>query len=111
MGSGEGGESLPTVKITYRRGLSSPGDYHLRRSVTAAGTIPGVGLSSLFALKKTGAPWSKSNLTVVVTSGAGGTGFVGIQLAKAYGAAHVVTATSSDNIAFVKSLGADTVVD
>ena len=37
-----------------------------------------------------GAPWEKAkNLTVVVTSGSGGTGFVAIQLAKAYGAAKV----------------------
>lgn len=37
---------------------------------------------------------------------------MGIQLAKAYGAAKVITATSGEaNIAFVKSLGADVVVD
>ena len=80
--------------------------------LTAAATIPGAALSSLFALRATGAPWEQNrNLTVVVTSGAGGTGFIGIQLAKAYGAAVVVTATSAQNTDFVKALGADIVVD
>lgn len=61
-----------------------------------AGTIPEVGLTSLFSLKRTGSkpgtpmpvgtPWpGKKNLTVVITAGSGGTGFVGIELAKAYG--------------------------
>ena len=80
--------------------------------LTAAATIPGAALSSLFALRATGAPWEqRRNLTVVVTSGAGGTGFIGIQLAKAYGAAVVVTATSAQNREFVKTLGADIVID
>jgi len=34
---------------------------------TEAGTIPLVGFTSLECLTKTGAPWSKPNLTVVVT--------------------------------------------
>ena len=56
---------------------------------TEAGTIPLVGLTALECLQKAGAPWSgKANLTVLVTSGSGGTGFVGVQLAKhAFGAA------------------------
>ena len=61
--------------------------------------MPEVGLTSLFSLKRTGSapgsplppasPWKKDNLTIVITAGSGGTGFVGIELAKAYGAAHV----------------------
>lgn len=51
-------------------------------------------MTSAQALKKAGAPWNSSqNTTVVVTSGSGGTGFVGVQLAKAYGASRVITAT------------------
>jgi NADPH:quinone reductase-like Zn-dependent oxidoreductase len=55
-----------------------------------AGTIPEVGLTSLFSLKRTGSlpgtpmppgvppAWaSKSNLTVLITAGSGGTGFIG----------------------------------
>ena len=53
-------------------------------------------------MQKTGAPWTgKQNLTVVVTSGSGGTGFIALQLAKrAYGAATVVTATTGALIRF-----------
>jgi len=77
----------------------------------AAGTIPEVGLSSLFCLKRTGAPWAKKNLTVVVTSGSGGTGFMGIQLAKAMGATEVITTCSAKHGDFVRSMGADRVID
>jgi NADPH:quinone reductase-like Zn-dependent oxidoreductase len=87
-----------------------------------AGTIPEVGLTSLMSLKRTasepgtplpkGSPWTKGNLTVVITAGAGGTGSIGIQLAKAWGAAHIATSASGDaSINFVKSLGATYVVD
>lgn len=52
------------------------------------------------------------NLTIVITSGSGGTGLIGVQLAKAFGAGTVVTAASgADNIALVKSFGADVVID
>ena len=82
---------------------------------TEAGTIPLVGLTALEMLVKSGAPWSSlgANVTVVVTSGSGGTGFIAVQLAKhAFGAAHVVSATSGEaNIALVKEWGADLVVD
>ena len=45
-------------------------------------------------------------------SGTGGTGFIGVQLAKALGAGTVITSTSgAANIAFAKSLGADRVFD
>ena len=84
-----------------------------------------VGLTSLFSLKRTGAlpgtplpegsPWSGanfSNLTVVVTAGSGGTGAYGIQLAKAWGAKHIATATTgAAGVAFVRSLGATYIVD
>ena len=81
-------------------------------SPQVAGTIPEVGQTSLQCLQALGAPWTlESNVTVVITSGSGGTGFVGIQLARALGAGTVITATSKDNTAFVKSLGADVVVD
>jgi len=91
-----------------------------------AGTIPEVGLTSLFSLKRTGSlpndpmpegsPWindtKSGNLTVVITSGSGGTGFIGIEIAKAYGATHIATAASGEEeIAFVKGLGATFVVD
>lgn len=76
-----------------------------------AGTIPVVGGTSLQCLQAAGMPSKKSNLTVVITSGQGGTGFIGIQLAKALGATRVITAATGAGIEFVKALGADVVVD
>jgi NADPH:quinone reductase-like Zn-dependent oxidoreductase len=81
-----------------------------------AATIPEVGSTSLLCLKRTvtkpgtpfpkGSPWNKENLTIVITEGSGGTGSMGIELAKAYGATNIwVSATGKDGIAFVKSLG------
>ena len=81
---------------------------------TEAGSIPLVGLTALEMLQKTGAPWTnRTKVAVAITSGTGGTGFMSVQLAKhAFGAAHVVTAASgADKIAFVKSVGADEVID
>ena len=38
-------------------------------------------MTSAESLSQTGAPWDASkNLTVVITSGSGGTGFIGVQL-------------------------------
>jgi len=79
--------------------------------LTAAGTIPSVASTSFASLKALGAPWIGQNKTVVITSGSGGTGFIGIQLAKQFGAAHIITACSPSNADFVRSLGADTVFD
>jgi len=90
---------------------------------TEAGTIPLVGLTALELWQKalaampnaTAAP--REGRTVVITSGSGGTGFMAVQLAKAKsesfhtGVNRVITSTSAANIPFVKSLGADVVVD
>ena len=41
---------------------------------------------------KAGAPWDpKENKTVLITSGQGGTGHVGVQLAKALGAGYIIS--------------------
>lgn len=80
-------------------------------SAMDAGTIPIVGAAALECLRKTGAPWTRKNLTVAITSGSGGTGFMGIQLAKALGAGQIVTAASGAGIDMVKELGADVVID
>lgn len=88
-----------------------------------AGSVPEAALTSLFSLKRTGSlpnetlpkgsPWKNTNnLTVVITAGAGGTGSVGIELAKAYGAKHVITsAHGEEQIAYLKELGATLVID
>jgi NADPH:quinone reductase-like Zn-dependent oxidoreductase len=81
-----------------------------------AASLPLVALTDLQALRMVGAPWQdwrthRENLTVVVTSGSGGTGVIAIQLAKAYGAKHIITSASPRNADLLRSLGATLVVD
>jgi alcohol dehydrogenase len=83
-----------------------------RLSFIDAGAIGVVAGTSYQCLEKLGLPADGSkNLTVVVTSGQGGTGSMAVQLAKAMGATRVITAASGEGIAYVKKLGADEVVD
>jgi NADPH:quinone reductase-like Zn-dependent oxidoreductase len=81
-------------------------------SFVDAGAIGVVAGTSYQCLEKLGLPADSSkNLTVVVTSGQGGTGSMAVQLAKAMGATRVITAASGDGMAYAKKLGADEVVD
>ena len=92
-------------------------------SLAAAASIPEVGLTSLLSLLRTAyAPGTDipssfeassffKNKTVVVTSGAGGTGAAAIQIAKAWGATSIVVAATGPGVAFAKGLGATRVVD
>ena len=52
-----------------------------------------------------------SRKTILVIGGAGGVGSIGIQLAKSAGLTVVATASRPESIAWVKSLGADQVLD
>ena len=81
-------------------------------NMNTIGTLPTVGLTLRGALRAAGAPWKAAdNVTVIITAGTGGTGYVGVQLAKILGASHVITAATGPGIAFAKSLGADAVAD
>ena len=81
-------------------------------SFAEAGVVPLVGLTNLEALNAAGAPWwDRTNVTLVITSGQGGTGHLAIQMAKALGADRIITAASTANLEWVRSLGADVVVD
>jgi len=80
-------------------------------SFVDAGVLPVVAGTSYSCLHALGLPSRQANLTVVITSGQGGTGAMGIQLAKAMGATTVITSASGDGIEYVKKLGADIVVD
>jgi NADPH:quinone reductase-like Zn-dependent oxidoreductase len=77
-------------------------------SMEEAASIPLVGLTAWQALIE------KANLKkgqkVFIQAGSGGVGTFAIQLAKHLGAT-VATTTSTNNIALVKSLGADVVID
>ena len=87
--------------------------HHL--SFAEAGVAPLVGLTVLQAYRKTGAPnsapWNNKNLTVLITSGSGGTGHLGIQIAKAYGARNIIAAGGPESLDLMKQWGATRVVD
>lgn len=73
-----------------------------------AASIPLVGLTSWQALLDVAG--MKPGNRVFIQAGSGGVGTFAIQLAKHVGA-HVITSTSSRNTDFVRSLGADEIVD
>lgn len=77
-------------------------------SFEEAASIPLVGLTSWQALVDTAK--IKSGDRVFIQAGAGGIGSFAIQLAKQFGA-KVVTTASKQNEEFVRSLGADEVID
>ena len=73
-----------------------------------AGSLPKVALTSYKALVwyGGGAPWIAGKV-VLVLGGSGGTGTAGIQIAKALGAAKVITTAATGSEAYCKQLGAD----
>jgi NADPH2:quinone reductase len=73
-----------------------------------AAAIPLTGLTSWQALFDTGQ--LKAGQSVLIHAGAGGTGGMAIQLAK-YAGATVLTTASAGNHEYVRSLGADDVID
>ena len=72
-----------------------------------AASLPLAGLTALQSLEYAGI---KENDKVLIHAGSGGVGSFAIQYAKAKGA-YVYTTTSTDNVNWVKELGADRVVD
>lgn len=82
-------------------------------SFAEAGSLPLVALTTLQSYRKMGLTDGSrgTNLTVVVTSGSGGTGLAGVQMARAYGATRVITACGPSTQDYCRSLGADVVVD
>ncbi|MBD9482494.1 NADP-dependent oxidoreductase [Pseudomonas sp. PDM14] len=77
-------------------------------SMAEAASIPLVGLTAWQALVEKGN--LRKGQKVFIHAGSGGVGTLAIQLAKHLGAS-VATTTSSANVALVKSLGADIVID
>jgi len=73
-----------------------------------AAVVPLVGLTALQGLQK--GEVLKEGATVLILGGSGGNGICAIQIAKAHGA-KVYTTCSGKNVDFVKSLGADEVID
>ena len=73
-----------------------------------AASVPMVGLTSWQAMKERAGV--RAGQKVFIPAGAGGIGSIAIQLAKHFGA-RVGTTTSTGNVPFVRSLGADEVID
>ncbi len=73
-----------------------------------AGALPLVGVSSVQVLEEH--IKLQSGQKILIHGGAGGIGHIAIQVAKALGA-YVATTVSTDDIEFVKKLGADEVID
>jgi NADPH:quinone reductase-like Zn-dependent oxidoreductase len=73
-----------------------------------AASLPLVALTAWQALVNKGN--LQSGQKVLIHAGSGGVGSIAIQLAKHLGAT-VATTTSSENVAMVRALGADTVID
>ncbi|WP_424765630.1 zinc-binding dehydrogenase [Paenibacillus sp. sgz302251] len=78
-------------------------------SFAAAAAFPCAGLTAYQALVR------KMNIqagqTIFIHGGAGGVGGFAIQIAKKFGAAKIITSASAHNAEYVKSLGADEVID
>jgi len=71
-----------------------------------AASLPLVGLTTLQGFQKVGA---RAGQRILIHAGAGGIGTFAVQYAKHLGL-HVTSTTSSKNVDFVKSLGADRVI-
>lgn len=76
-------------------------------SFNDAASLPLVGLTTIQALQAGGL---QKDSKVLIHAGSGGIGSFAIQYAKAKGA-YVYTTTSTKNVAWVKALGADEVID
>ena len=76
-------------------------------SFEEAASLPLAGLTALQSLESAGI---KENDKVLIHAGSGGVGSFAIQYAKAKGA-YVYTTTSTNNVSWVKKLGADRVID
>ena len=91
------------VAVTSEAVSKKPGNI----SFEEAAGIPLAGLTALQSLEFAGI---KANDRILIHAGSGGVGSLAIQYAKAKGA-YVYTTTSTENVQWVKELGADRVID
>jgi NADPH:quinone reductase-like Zn-dependent oxidoreductase len=103
MGGGGGGFAEYTI-VNPGRIARSPSNL----SDQEAASLPTAGITALQSLVDNG--HVADGQKVFINGGSGGVGSLAIQIAKAYGA-YVAATTSTDNLDFVKTLGADEVID
>lgn len=78
-------------------------------SFAEAASLPTASIAAHEALTVKGK--LKKDVDVLINGASGGVGTIAVQYAKAHGARNVVGVSSSENINFVKELGADRVID
>ena len=120
-GASEGAYAAYVAVSASKVGLLAPpgGALPAGFNATALATLPLVGKTmwqSLELGRDNGvfarARAARNGSVVLVTSGGGGTGTAGVQLAKAFGASHVITTGhGAEELALLRSLGADRVLD
>lgn len=110
-------------RVVYHGNFTKPGgfaEYSLTTAHTAAAIPEGIsfveaaafpcaGLTAYQALHRK--MHMQAGHSILVHAGAGGVGGYAIQLAKAFGASNIITTASLGSFDYVKSLGADVVID
>lgn len=99
-------EGAYAEKVSIRAALAAHKPDHLSHLQAAAMAL--VGITAIWAIEDTAQ--LRAGETILIQGGAGGVAGFAIQLAKYLGAT-VVTTTSSTNVDYVRSLGADRVID
>jgi NADPH:quinone reductase-like Zn-dependent oxidoreductase len=101
-----GNEGAYAEKVSIRAAIAARKPDHLSHLQAAALAL--VGITAIWAIEDTAQ--LRAGETILIQGGAGGVAGFAIQLAK-YLRATVVTTTSSTNVDYVRSLGADRVID
>lgn len=102
----DGGPGGYAQYVTIKADLCAPSPQHL--DPVAAAAVPLAGLTAWQGLFDEG--HLQAGQRVLIHGGAGGVGHLAIQFAKARGAT-VFTTVASEDVDFVRSLGADTAID
>lgn len=107
------GDAAVTVRFTwgYRETATAPAQHFIRVPAATPDylALASTGVSALLALDHTGA--LRPGETVAISAAAGGLGHLMVQLAKQRGAHVVAVCGGARKVDFVRSLGADRVID
>jgi NADPH:quinone reductase-like Zn-dependent oxidoreductase len=104
-GGGTGGAYAEYVAVSDNQVAKKPANVDFEH----AAAVPLAALTAWQALFET-AKLSQGQ-TVLIHAGAGGVGHFAVQMAKARGAKVIATASSTENLAFLKQIGADVIIN